>query len=852
MIKSNKNLLIQSSLRYFIRHPWQIGLSILGIVLGVAVVVSVDLANQSAGRAFELSMESVAGKATHQIIGSGTGLPDSLYRILRIAHKIRASAPIVEKYVSVAASTPRTMLLMGIEPLAERPFRSYLDDLFGKSRNELISFLTRPASVLISKPTAEQLGVKHGDSLVIRIGRVKKTIDIIGLIEPRDERSCRALENVIIADISTAQELVDMNGRLSRIDLIIPEKSPTLKQIESVLPPGARMLRSETRSRTAEQMVSAFNLNLIALSLLALVVGMFLIYNTMTFSVVQRRSYIGLIRSIGVTRREIFGLILNEAMLLGIIGTVLGIVVGIILGKGMVRLVTQSINDLYFVLSVRSLDVSVTSLLKGSALGIGATLVAAFKPAREATNAPPRVVLNRSVLETGLRERIPRLTIFGIILSVIGAVILWTPSKKILLSYMGIIPLVLGLSLLTPLIIVLLVRLMSPMIGKVLGVLGRMSIQGVVTQISRTSVAIAALSIAVATTVGVGTMIDSFRNTVVNWLENILSADIYIAAPRLIATQAYGDLDPSLVDRIAQLPEVQYVNYYRENQIETEQGKLILFTAKIGEHRYDNFSFKSGNPMQAWHAYQDEEAAIVSEPFAYRHNVKVGDLFNLPTDRGEKKFKVAGIYYDYGTDIGLFSIAHHTYRKYWDDDKLSGILVYAYKGTDVDQLMNTIRNMLRPEEEVVIQSNKSVLGVSVDVFDRTFLITHVLQTLAIIVAFIGVLSALMAIQLERNREFGVLRATGLTPKQLWKLVIFQTGLMGLIAGLISLPIGNILALVLIEVINERSFGWTIQFEFMPNLFLQAIILAIVAAVLAGIYPAFKMAKTSPALALREE
>jgi len=485
-------------------------------------------------------------------------------------------------------------------------------------------------------------------------------------------------------------------------------------------------------------------------------------------------------------------------------------------------------------------------------LGIGATLVAALKPAREATIAQPKVVLRRSVLETGLRQRIPQLTILGVILSLAGTVILWTPSKKILLSYLGVIPLVLGLSLLTPLVIVLVVRLMNPVVSRLLGILGRMSLQGVVTQISRTSVAIAALSIAVATTIGVGTMIDSFRNTVVNWLENILSADIYIAAPRLVATQAYGDLDPSLVDGIAQLPEVQYVNYYREHQLETENGKIILFSAKIGEHRYDNFTFKSGVPQQAWHAYQNEEAAIVSEPLAYRHDIKVGDFFSLPTDRGEKRFKITGIYYDYGTDVGLFSLAHHTYRKYWDDDKLSGILVYAYQGTDVRELMNSIRMMMKPDEEVIIQSNKSLLDASVAVFDRTFLITNVLQSLAIIVAFIGVLSALMAIQLERHREFGVLRATGLTPQQLRKLVILQTGIMGLIAGAMALPTGNILALVLIKVINERSFGWSIQFELMPGLLLQAMLLAIAAAVLAGIYPAFKMAGTSPALALRDE
>lgn len=855
MHTSNKTLLKRSSFRYFVRHKWQIGLSIIGIVLGVAVVVSVDLANQGARKAFELSVENIAGKATHHIIGGPAGIPDSVYLSLRIDSGFRQSAPVIEHYISVGKKTPQTMLLLGIDPFAEQPFRPYLADIFNRTAGNLADFFTQSGSALISKPMAERLDVSINDSLLIRNGRILKKVRVIGTIAPQDERSRRAMDNLIITDIATAQELMDMNGRLSRIDLIIENNqagAENLKKIESILPPGIRIVRSEMRSRTAEQMAGAFNLNLTALSLLALIVGMFLIYNTMTFSVVQRRSYIGLIRSLGVTRHEIFSLILNEALLLGVIGTLLGIIAGIVLGKGMIRLVTQSINDLYFVLSVNSLEISTISLVKGFAIGIGATLIAAFKPAREATDSPPRVVLSRSIQETHLKENIPQLSLYGIILIIIGIVVLWLPGNKILVSYAGIVPLVLGLALLTPLVIVSLVRIISPAAGKLFGILGKMSTRGVVTQISRTAVAIAALSIAVATTIGVGTMIGSFRNTVVVWLENILSADIYIAAPRLIATQAYGDLDPSFVDRIAQLPQVQHVNFYREHQIETEAGKIILFTAKIGEHRYDNFSFKSGNPKQAWQAYQTAEAAIVSEPYAYRNKIKVGDFITLPTDKGERKFNIAGIYYDYGTDIGLVSIAHHTYLKYWNDDKLSGILVYGHKGTDIDRLMESIRGLSNPDEEIIIQSNKSLLNVSVEVFDRTFLITKVLQTLAIFVAFVGVLSALMAIQLERNHEFGVLRATGLTPGQLWKLVILQTGIMGLISGLFALPIGNILALVLIRVINERSFGWTIHFEFMPHLFLQAIALAIVAAILAGIYPAYKMARTSPALALREE
>jgi len=837
------------------RHPWQIVLSILGIALGVAVVLSIDLANQSASRAFELSLESVAGKSTHHIVGGPSGLPDSLYHTVRVREGYRRSAPVVEGHVTVRRGESRTFTLLGIDPFAERPFRSFSGDLIDASPQLFSLLMTQPESILLTESAANDIGISPGDTLSIISGVNKKPADVIGLIEPGDERSRYALDNILIADISSAQELLDMQGRLSRIDLIIDDTAEgvtALNRLQRILPVGARIERSNLRSQTAEQMVRGFELNLTALSLLALIVGTFLIYNTMTFSVLQRRTHIGLQRSIGVTRREIFTLILGEAFILGIIGTIIGIFIGILLGKGMVRLVTQSINDLYYVLNVRSLQISGWSLVKGFLLGIGATFFAALKPAREATSAPPRVVLSRSHIESELKRKIPAITISALLLSIAGLLILLIPGKSIWMSFAGLIPLILGLALFTPLLMVALTAVLNKLLGRIAGTLGSMASRGVVSQMSRTAVAIAALSIAVATTIGVGTMVNSFRGTVVSWLGNILSADIYIAAPRLIATQANGDIDYEFSRRLAGLSQAKHINFYREIQLETPEGPKVLFIAKIGAHRYDNFTFKSGDPKTAWSAYQDDEAALVSETYAYRYETEVGSYVTLTTDAGEKNFKVVGIYYDYGTDIGIVSLSYNTYRKYWNDDKLSGVLVYAHDGTDIDVLMKEIRSLTDPGDQLIIQSNKSLMTASIAVFDRTFLITRVLQSLAIIVAFIGVLSALMAIQLERIREFGILRANGLTPRQLWAMVILQTGVMGFIAGLLSIPIGNIIAWVLIHVINRRSFGWTIHFQFMPDLVLQAMLLALFAAILAGIYPAFKLANTSPALALREE
>ncbi len=243
---------------------------------------------------------------------------------------------------------------------------------------------------------------------------------------------------------------------------------------------------------------------------------------------------------------------------------------------------------------------------------------------------------------------------------------------------------------------------------------------------------------------------------------------------------------------------------------------------------------------------------LVSEPYAYRHRLGAGSTVQLRTDRGEQQFKVAGVFADYGSDQGVVLMSRATYERFWDDRAVSALGIYADPGTDLDNLVEALRTRAGGAQTVLIRSNRTLRETSLAVFDRTFTITMVLRLLATLVAFVGVLSALMALQLERAREMAVLRANGLTRRQVLGLVSSQTGVMGFIAGLLAVPLGTLLALVLILVINRRSFGWTLQVHIDPQILLQAIALSLAAALLAGLYPAWRMAHTPPALALREE
>ncbi len=859
------SLLWRSSRRYLTRHPWQIGLAMLGVALGVAVVVSIDLANASASRAFSLSTEAVTGRTTHQIVGGPQGLPDALFRRLLVDAGLGGElpmAPVVEGYGVIPDSSgkgARVLRVFGVDPFSEQPFRPYLNGSQGESEGargfsvDLGPLLTRPRSGVLSAATARELGAQPGGTFQLRVGGKPRTVELAGVLQPSDESTRRGLSDLLVMDIAAAQELLGRGGRLDHIDLIVPDGAVgegLLERVTAVLPPGAQVVRAEARSRSTEEMTRAFRLNLSALSLLALVCGAFLIYNTITFSVVQRRTQIGILRALGVTRDQVFKMVLGEALLVAVVGTAVGLGAGILLGRELVRLVTQTINDLYFVLSVRELAIPPLTLAKGAGLGIGATLLAALAPAIEATQAPPRAVLTRSSLEASLRKALPRASLLGVGLLLLGLLLLALPAG-LTVGFAGLFGVILGCALLAPGATVVLMHLLRPPMGALFGVLGRMSANGVVAALSRTAVAIAALVIAVSVTVGVGVMIDSFRRTVVRWLESSLRSDIYATVPSRGGGFAGADLSPEVVARITALPEAAAVHTIRRAEIATSEGRIRMVVFGTNRQGLAGYELQQGDPDEVWPAFLQDNAVLVSEPFSRRYGVDAGADLRLRTDRGERTFRIVGVYSDYASDQGLVMMSGQTYQRFWNDRMLSGFSVDLAPGADPDRAIERMR-AAAGGEALILQSNQSLKRISMEIFDRTFRITDVLRLLAGLVAFIGVLSSLMALQLERARELGVLRANGLTPGQVWQLVTSQTGLMGLAAGLLSIPVGLALAAIMIFVINRRSFGWTIRMEVAPVILLQALLLALAAALLAGLYPAWKMARTSPALALREE
>lgn len=842
---------------------------LVGMALGVAVVFAVDIANESAKRAFALSVDAVTGRTTHQLLGGSTGIDETIYTKLRTELGFRNSAPVVEGSITTAGPGGETLQVIGVDIFAEPMFRNqpFTDnaeaDVEAQVSRRSLQLLSVGA-VILGDTTARRLGVETGET--VRLDN-SSTLQSLQLINTVDTQQQAAFESIAMVDISTAQHLLAMHGKLSRIDLIIDpsQQHDAIKLLQSSFP-SVRVVEAARRNNALSQMTQAFHTNLLAMSLLALLVGAFLIYNTVTLSVLQRRSLFGQLRVVGVQRGELFSSILIETLLFAVVGTLCGLLLGYLLGSMLLTLVTRTINDLYFTLDVRRLDFSTLNLLKAIGIGLGAALIAALPPALEAANSPPVTVVQRSAVERRAKAILPMLFAGGVALILIGMLVLWLSQSSLWAGFAALFCIVIGYSLLIPSSLVVLTSLGSRISGLLRtpgGAMGQYPLRSMTASLSRTSVAIAALVVAVSATAGVGIMISSFRLSVADWLENTLQSDIYIRD----ASSGSLALPEQLKPQLEAVPGVSALRWARLVDVDTAYSPAKLFAVDSSDGLEEVYQFskpenqtrRPGGVVREFSADQrrqrflTSDSIYLSEPFARKNELMVGDSVTLSADDGMRPFEVAGIFTDYGAGRGLIVMAMETYHRYWSDRSISSIGVTLMPDTDVTQVKDNLRQVLsRYENPLIINSNVEIRVMSLDIFDRTFAITHVLRLLTVGVAFVGILSALMALSLERRSEFAVLRALGITPAQLRNLLFLQTGLMGIIAGVLALPLGIVMSRILVSVINVRAFGWTMEFYVPVAVLLESLMLAVVAAIIAGWYPALKLSRMAPAEALRHQ
>jgi putative ABC transport system permease protein len=824
---------------------------VLAVALGVAIALAVDLANATAIASFASSVNVVSSHVNLQVLGVGHGFDDrTLLRVQNVSGVLDAT-PVIEDALTVGAHagdpfSGEILQVLGVDLLRPVPGANVTP-----ASDPWV--LVNGRGAIVSARVAAAYRWRIGSTIVALAGDRIVRLRVAGVL-PSDVAGVDS--SVVFVDIATAQEAFDKLGRLDRIDCIVdPARlAQTTVAVRRVLPPGVRAIEPKVRTGEIARMLRSFQLNLAALSYIALLVGMYLIYNTVAISVVQRRPEIGTLRALGATRAQIFRTFLAEGALYGIAGSLGGLAFGSLLARYSVAAVSKTVDTLYVASHADHVVFDPLIMLQAFVIGVVAAIVATLVPAWEAAATPPAIAMRAHGYERRLPHFAGRAARAGIVLLVaaFGCTLAPPVGDVPLFGYAAGLLIIFGGSLCAPLAIAGLSRLANRLFGE-RSASGEIAAANLAASPIRNSVAVASLMIAIAMTVAVAILIGSFRTTVVAWAGDTLKADLFVRPMGLGDASSDATFSPSVASTIARVPGVASVDVFR--------GLTIPFRGRITNLGATNLSglatrnavrlLGGADPVALARTLPGSDAVLISEPFASKFSLGPSDRFALDTPSGTVTFTVAAVYNDYSSDAGLILMDVATYRRLYRDPALSSLAVYARPGVDLPALRAAIVRSVLPLR-IDTETTRELRALVIAVFDRTFAITYALYVISITIAVLGVVSTLFALVLERRREIGLLRYLGLRTRDVRRMVYFEAGFVGVLGGLFGVAVGVLLALLLIFVINRQAFGWLIELHMPYDFLVEAFVLVVFAALVAGVYPAGVAARIRTSEALREE
>jgi putative ABC transport system permease protein len=849
--------------RHVIGEIPRTALTVGGVALGVAVYVAVATANVEILRSFEQAILGVAGRTTLQVSGNtgvAGGFDETIIEAVSHADGILLATPVLEvtAVLNQNSSSPVTLPILGVDLLAESLVRDYRVMEADAKETGWERYLD-PDAIFLGRKLAERHGLSVGMPLDVGAGDLSRRLVVRGLLEGQGPGKS-TLEELAVMDVAATQFTFDRLGRLDRIDLVTdPARSvdEVGRAVRALLPPGLTVTRPSQRNAQIERMTRAFRLNVSLLSVVALLVGLFLVYNTVSFAVLRRRREIGILRSLGLSPGGIARIFLTEVVLIGIVGAVVGIGFGLALSNGALQALARTVSNLYGEVpalpSVAWAHPAV--LMQGLLIGIGVAVLGSLGPIREAVSVAPTQALVPKGYETaGVIRVVPTLAGAALILALAGLAALPGPVQGVpLFGYLSAFLVVLGFAWLSPVLIRVVGYCLRAMLPLRAGCLARLAADELDRAPVRNAVAVSALMVGLALMVGVSAMIHSFRQTVDLWLDQTVKADLIVASPAWLGAGSAGALPESMRERLKAIPGVAAVDSYRDVRMEFRDAPVVVVARDLLLHaKHSRYLFMEGDSPTVLAEAVRKDQIIVSETFARQFNLGRGDRMTLPGPQGPVEFTIAGRFYDYSTDGGKVVLDRSLYARLWGDRNATVFPVYLEPGADPETIRRMVPERLQGGPPVVVVTNGELKREVLRIFDQTFAITYALEIIAVIVALLGIANTLLSGILERTRELAVLRAIGGTPAQVGRLILWESGLLGLAGTILGLGAGLVLSVLLIEVINKQSFGWTIVLHPAPWVWLEAAGLALLTTLLAGYGPARQAARLPVAEGLQYE
>ncbi|WP_244232703.1 FtsX-like permease family protein [Methylacidiphilum caldifontis] len=840
------------SFRYFSQHPFLLILNIFCIALGIANFIAIQLINHSALESFRASIDLVGGKANLEIAAESAPFDEQILSKVVSDPDVLVATPILEQVCMLENHPGEYLDIVGVDFLTNRPVRSFELSSTVNNKEDIIDFLKDPQAVGLNKKLAQRLGIKRGDRLKLRTPEGIVELKVHSFLE-LESGAIGSDEHMAVMDISNAQELFHKVGQLSRISCLVSKKKDRMEFIRSLqekLPPTVIVQTPEKRNMKIEKMLGSFQLNLTALSLISLFVGMFIIYNTVLVGVVRRRSEIALLRCLCLGSKSIIAACLGESLIVSIIGIVLGIPVGYVVASKLVGWVSSSLTSLYLLSSIEKIFISPYHLALAFIVGMAASGVASFFPSIEASKIVPVQAFSPATLEDKVHRFGPFwfLCVIGFILLALILSFLSLMGGLPVLSFGAALFLLLAFSFVSPFVCKIVVQLIKPK-----QVTFKLILSHFRRSIHRNALTISALLTALAMVISVSVMIKSFRYTVDGWLKQSVRADLFVTTAANLASGIHQVLSSAAEELIKSDNRIEAVDRYYEFRSEFRNSPIkisaICFSVAAGRN---NLEFRTGKAEKLLREAVGSNRVFINESLSRKFKLKEKDIISLKTDKGRVDFEIFGIFKDYTTEFGLVLMDWQTMNKYWSQTGSNSLALYLKDSRQAEEIKKELDQKLQLLGDYIVYSNAQLRNEIFRIFDQTFSITQLLKITSLLISAAGIFFNLLILSSERNREIAILRSVGAPRQVVYALVLGESGLVGLISSLLGLIAGLALAVVLTYVINRSFFGWTIDWSTPWSTLLWLPLMVIFISLLASILPAFQLGKANISQNLRVE
>ena len=843
------------SWRHLRRHRLRTSLTFLGIALGVAVIFAIAVVNRSLTTSFQSTIEQIAGKAVLQVANGESGVRESLFPIIRDTEGVQHAAAAVDGFLPVTGIRGERLYVYGVDLLTDFAMRDYQFIGSEFAFDQALDFIARPDSIAITESFSRRLNLPLGATVTLATSRGKQSYTVRALL--REQGTAKVFGgSFALMDLPVAQRAFGKEGKLDIVDLTV-EEGVTVEAVQArlqgKLQGAAAAERPKKRGEQIEGLLTSFRVGLFFVSLIALFVGFFLIYNTVSVSVIQRKHEIGTLRCLGMRRGELLRLILAEALLLAVFASLIGSVLGWLLAQAALLAVGETVGNLFSLVDLASGDFTAREWSVAFGSGIAVAVIAALHPAWDAIHVSPLENARKATWRPGYRGKRSWANRLGFLCLCISPILIFlAPAlpgaiEPFSVGVVGMLIFLLSLAFFSPALILYAVKWFwqsSLRLPGVSWIEARLASDNLRRNPARSGITVATMVISLAAIFTIAAFVNSVRGSLLAWVDQMVTADLIVSSGARTAGPRNVPLKEDPLPGLKAVPGVKIVDLYRLIR-SNYHGKPILvesFSARDSAS-VRNLPMAAGNGKIALREMGEGKGVIISESFQSKFGKGANDTVELSTPSGLIAFRVLGVYVDYSSDAGSVLMDRALYKKYWKDDLVDAFDLWLERGADQQAVIQKIKDDYGEPYQLFISTHRELRNAVVRIMEQSFVVNYAVEIVAVVVAIFSVINTLLASILDRTREVGVLRAIGALQSQIRRIIVMEAGWMGLLGGFLGLFAGSIMAYHHVVYNTKILTGWTFQFYYPYGMAVLTLFASVVLCLIAGYWPAKQAAST---------